>query len=422
MTYLPEDSPLRKAAEKIVEVWGGQYRPIWLVLPGSDTLELHRPEVRSDVRELFAALQEVKGTGGPDGPMISWVHDLQAWQSGPPPGSCPGAPAKCPTMTPQMCPAILHASPPEDSAEAFGAWMRTWRDLEPALCEFGRVDADPGEGKPLRAPWVHTAIPKAHDTTILTFASSSPEAPMGPSRLMFTARYATGEPKENVRLMEELRGVVKAHAGKVPGAFIWADWFVDAERDDQILATSLQLLLTVLVVVVIVLALTLHPMMGIVVGLVMGLVGVQVLGLLAAFGLKLDMVAFMVICMAIGFATEYVSHIAHAFVHAAEEEEAEGVEGAKSMSGTARMALALEDMGLTVFSAFLSTAAQQLVLLIFSSSYAFTKFCLVMEMVVLTSGLAGFLIVPSLLALGVDIGRMGGCIAAKAKEGPVAKE
>ncbi len=51
------------------------------------------------------------------------------------------------------------------------------------------------------------------------------------------------------------------------------------------------------------------------------------------------------------------------------------------------MALALEDMGLTVFSAFLSTATQQLVLLIFSSSYAFTKFCIVMEMVVLTGKL-----------------------------------
>lgn len=75
------------------------------------------------------------------------------------------------------------------------------------------------------------------------------------------------------------------------------------------------------------------------------------------------------------------------------------------------MVLALEDMGLTVFSAFLSTAVQQLVLLIFSHSYAFTKFCIVMEMVVLISGLAGFLIVPSMLALGVDAARKVGCLA-----------
>merc|ERR1712187_988810 len=96
--------------------------------------------------------------------------------------------------------------------------------------------------------------------------------------------------------------------------------------------------------------------------------------------------------MASGFAIEYVVHIAHAFLASKDGD-----------CGAQRMAKTLEDMGFTVFTAFLSTAVQQLVLLFFAHSYAFAKFCLVMEVIVVVSGFAGFLVVPTLLALFIDL-------------------
>ena len=43
----------------------------------------------------------------------------------------------------------------------------------------------------------------------------------------------------------------------------------------------------------------------------------EVLGVLSATGQSLDLVAFLVLTMSVGFAVEYVAHIAYAFAHAA---------------------------------------------------------------------------------------------------------
>jgi len=91
-----------------------------------------------------------------------------------------------------------------------------------------------------------------------------------------------------------------------------------------------------------------------------------------------------------GFAIEYVVHIAHAFLHC----KGQGLERTKN---------AQEEMGLTVFSAFLSTAVQQLVLLFMGQSKVFLIYPLMMLLVIIKSGLSGFLLVPSLLGV-IDVG------------------
>lgn len=110
------------------------------------------------------------------------------------------------------------------------------------------------------------------------------------------------------------------------------------------------------------------------------------IGLIAVLNLKLDVVAFAVLVMAIGFEIEYVIHIAHAFLYC----RGHGLERTKN---------ALEAMGLTVFSAFLSTAVQQLVLLFFATSLMFEIYPILMLVVLTKAGLSGFIFVPVMLGL-----------------------
>jgi hypothetical protein len=72
-------------------------------------------------------------------------------------------------------------------------------------------------------------------------------------------------------------------------------------------------------------------------------------------------------------------------------------------------------MGLTVFSAFLSTAVQQLVLIIFALSLAFQTYGIVMLMVVIKGGFSGFLTVPMVLGLVDQV--VGMSCGSKAKAG-----
>merc|ERR1719421_24418 len=109
------------------------------------------------------------------------------------------------------------------------------------------------------------------------------------------------------------------------------------------------------------------------------MINFQVLGMMSLVGpitglfgyewkLEMDLIGFGVMVMAIGFEIEYVIHIAHAFLHC----KGRGLERTKN---------ALEEMGLTVFSAFLSTAVQQLVLLFAASSRVFELYPIVMLLV-----------------------------------------
>mmetsp|Transcript_63122 Transcript_63122/g.169265 ORF Transcript_63122/g.169265 Transcript_63122/m.169265 type:complete len:145 (+) Transcript_63122:117-551(+) len=133
-----------------------------------------------------------------------------------------------------------------------------------------------------------------------------------------------------------------------------------------------------------------HPIMGIFVGLCLSFVTAQVVGLLILFDMPIDMVTFVVLSMAIGFEIEYVVHIAHAFMRT-------------TGTGVERLRTCLRSMGYTVFWAFASTAVQSLLFLIVARSQTFKTFSLVLVIVVVLGGFAGFSFVPSTLAAVVDL-------------------
>jgi len=166
--------------------------------------------------------------------------------------------------------------------------------------------------------------------------------------------------------------------------FVYADAFRTVEKDEKIVGVVVNHFLKVGIAVVISCVLFLHPFYGIAVGFFLALINAQVLGIMGMTGLALDSLCFGALAMAIGFGIEYVVHIAHSFIH-------------KKSRGMQRARECLEDMGITVFNAFLSTALQQFVFLLFASTAAFRRYCTIMLIIIVKSGITGFLFVPLVL-------------------------
>lgn len=168
--------------------------------------------------------------------------------------------------------------------------------------------------------------------------------------------------------------------------FLYANNFVEATRDKEIphyLTVHLQ---NVALGVVLVCMFFLHPIYGLAVGMFLAVINFQVIGVMTLFGIDIDVVAFGVITMAIGFEIEYVVHIAHAFMY-------------QDSRGFHRMYDAQKEMGLTVFLAFLSTALQQLFFLVFTQGLSFRIYCGVMLLIIMKAGMTGFLLVPGVLGV-----------------------
>lgn len=169
-------------------------------------------------------------------------------------------------------------------------------------------------------------------------------------------------------------------------SWILAGWFVGSERDDNLFSALMDFLQLVSIVIVVCCCILLHPIWGIFIGVFLVCINFQVLGVMALMGMSLDLLPFGVFVMAIGFEIEYVLHIAHAFVHC-------------KGYGLKRTRFALENMGMIVFSAFLSTATQQVILLVAASSNVFRIYALTLILIIVKSGVSGFIFVPSILGI-----------------------
>ncbi|CAD7922329.1 unnamed protein product [Amoebophrya sp. A120] len=204
------------------------------------------------------------------------------------------------------------------------------------------------------------------------------------------------DPKKRTDAMKRIKAIIDNARSARPDlwgsesdSFVVSSFFENSERDDEMLDKLTEYLFVVTLAVTIMMMLFLHPYYGLMIGVLMLVVNVQIVGLLSAFDVKLDVIVFAVIIMALGFEIEYSIHIVHAFAYSR----------TTSGGGLARTETAVQDMGLTVFTAFLSTAVQQLVLLIFSTSLAFEIYPAMVILVVVKSGLAGFVFAPAFLGL-----------------------
>eukprot|EP00392_Amoebophrya_sp_AT5.2_P004307 g4315.t1 len=201
------------------------------------------------------------------------------------------------------------------------------------------------------------------------------------------------DPAQRVSAMKRIEQVVNTARAARPDlwggnsdSFVVSSFFENSERDDTMMDALEKYLFVVTLAVTLMMMVLLHPWYGLVVGLLMLMVNVQIVGLLALFNVDLDVIVFAVIVMALGFEIEYSIHIVHAFAHA-------------GGGGLKRTETALQDMGLTVFTAFLSTAVQQLVLLCFSTSLAFEIYPAMVILVAVKAGFTGFVFAPAFMGV-----------------------
>eukprot|EP00392_Amoebophrya_sp_AT5.2_P011893 g11983.t1 len=220
------------------------------------------------------------------------------------------------------------------------------------------------------------------------------------SIIKFYFKYSLGDSKMRIKVMHLLQDHLEKHrtmyperwgkkdeTGKADDSFVVARFFPNADRDENMDAYLQHHLLFVYIATIISCFIFMHPFYGTMTAVFLMICMCQIQGLMALFDIKLDICSFAVLVMAMGFAIEYVVHIAHAFLHC----KGRGLERTKNAQ--------VEEMGLTVFSAFLSTAVQQTVLLAMNQSLVFQTYATTMMLVIIKSGMTGFLLVPSLLGL-----------------------
>lgn len=169
-------------------------------------------------------------------------------------------------------------------------------------------------------------------------------------------------------------------------SFLTARNFLNTERDDSMIHTLYDHLFKVSFGTMLACVLFLHPLYGLAIGFFLAMINFQVMCLIWIMGFTIDLTAMIVMAMAIGFEIEYVVHISHAFLHVGGE-------------GFERTRNALEEMGITVLSAALSTAVQQLVLAVFAESLAYYIYPRIIAMVIVKAGITGFITVPGVLGI-----------------------
>uniref|UniRef100_A0A0G4HGA5 SSD domain-containing protein n=1 Tax=Chromera velia CCMP2878 TaxID=1169474 RepID=A0A0G4HGA5_9ALVE len=419
VAYLPDDSTLRSFIREVNGAWGGQTEPLYLVLPPSDEYPYEDPQARKVVKDFVSDAIATKEYV--QGPLISWLHDFDDWHFGYPEAEeethAPTFVAEC---SPEGRPKV-----PKDRA-AFVNYVKAWTETENGLCAVNTLrTTDTAESRVAKGPWLRNVIPDFFDSFFIKFENGTETGPrIAASRLMLIGVDKPGDTAQNGDLLavlenlekdlhERMRAFKESRASKekeeqgrririlsedvikeaneenqksLSSPFFHSRWLADADRDRNIISILWNLLTLIALGVTIALCLFLHPVVGSLVGAQILMIDVIVLGVMAAVGVAVDVVALLVLAMAVGFSVEYVAHISHAFVNA---------------EGSAKEKLhgSLRRMGVNVFlgavSAFLG-----IVLLVFAHSDAFRTYFKLTSAVIFVSMLVGLLLSP-VVAFGV---------------------
>ncbi|CAD7964961.1 unnamed protein product [Amoebophrya sp. A25] len=295
----------------------------------------------------------------------------------------------------------------ETDENAFYDYLHSWyEEADPSSCCTShmkqlRLQEKPDMTKPHISFWGRTE----GENIIWDLANGAGDVKVAKgirASVMRIACRAPLDPSKRVKAMKRLKKILTdARAarpdlwGSEKESFVVSSFFENSERDDKMLDSLTDYLFVVTLAATIMMMVFMHPYYGLLVGAFMLICNVQIVGLLALFDIKLDVIVLAVLVMAIGFEIEYCIHIVHSFCH--QKSGATGLE---------RCAYALQDMGVTVFTAFLSTAVQQLVLLIFATSLAFEQYPAMLLLVVIKSGMTGFVFAPGLMGVGDAVATM----------------
>ncbi|OII73795.1 uncharacterized protein cubi_03592 [Cryptosporidium ubiquitum] len=397
--YLPPNSPLHYFVETLAKSWGSEPRQMYLVFPGSDKVEWNNKLVREEFINLVdnVLLKDPAVMT----PIVSWVHDFEIFHFG---TNTPEDPDHIPSFIRECSPDLDNPRPPPNDApkEEFYDFLNQWRNRkvlkgdesqEDTICVVSQLSSKlTASTVSESAPFIRNIIPEMHDETMLIFKNGNPSEGIQSFRIMTMIKHSPSNSEYNFETVSRLSNLVETVFEKdFPGTYIYSDWFVEAERDLNILYIVWKLLLYITLGVSIMLCIIQNPLTGIFIGLVVGGINIAVILIMYITGLIFDIVAFMVLATAVSFSIEYIVHITHLFLLT------------KRNSGVERIRDSLLDMGPNVIYAVISTFLG-VILLAFSTSESFKVFLWITTIVLCVSAISGIMIAPAILSIALDFG------------------
>ncbi|KAH8583348.1 niemann-Pick type C2 disease patched like cholesterol transporter of the family [Cryptosporidium sp. chipmunk genotype I] len=397
--YLPPNSPLHYFVETLANSWGSEPRQVYLVFPGSDKVSWNNKHVREEFINLVdnVLLKDPAIMT----PIVSWIHDFEIFHFG---TNLPEDPDHIPSFIRECSPELDNPRPPLNDApkEEFYEFLNEWRNRkvfkgdesqEDTICVVSKLSSKlTASTLSESAPFIRNIIPEMHDETMLVFKNGNPSEGIQSFRIMTMIKHSPLNSQYNFETMKRLSNLIETVFEKdFPGTYIYSDWFLEAERDLNILYIVWKLLLYITLGVSIMLCIIQNPLTGIFIGLVVGGINITVILIMYITGLIFDIVAFMVLATAVSFSIEYIVHITHLFLLT------------KRDSGVERIRDSLLDMGPNVIYAVISTFLG-VILLAFSTSESFKVFLWITTIVLCVSATAGIMITPAILSIALDFG------------------
>ncbi|KAF7456024.1 Patched family protein [Cryptosporidium felis] len=397
--YLPPTSPLHHFEETLAKSWGSEPRQMYVVFPGSDKVSWNDESIRKEFINLVDNI--LLNDPAVMKPLLSWVHDFETYHFGP---GTPEDPDHIPPFVRECSPELDIPQPPPRGApkEIFYKFLDEWRSRkivkgdetqDDTICVVSALSSKlTAQTIGEYTPFIRNVIPEMHDETMLVFNDGDPSKGIKSFRIMTMIKHDPLNSQSNYETMIRLTKLIETIFEKdFPGTYIYSDWFVDAERDFNILSIVWKLLFYITLGVSIILCIIQNPLTGVFIGLVVGGINIIVILIMYITGQIFDIVAFMVLATAVSFSIEYIVHITHLFLQTRRD------------FGVERVRDSLLDMGPNVIYAVISTFLG-VILLAFSTSESFKVFLWITTIVLCVSATVGIMIAPALLSIAYDFG------------------
>eukprot|EP00916_Digyalum_oweni_P011285 GHVL01018808.1.p1 GENE.GHVL01018808.1~~GHVL01018808.1.p1 ORF type:complete len:927 (+),score=129.87 GHVL01018808.1:23-2782(+) len=307
--YLPASGNIRRFSDALSDWHGGEWRPLYVVLPGSTITSYHLKETRKQIMRLVSELYDDPDSGGL---IQSWVNDYEAffygaaaWKGLGPQGSYfesfqlsesslasitdtllgSAIGGILPSQAP-MCPRIDTAILFKDSEDPdfFYKELRRWQLNQNGLCEMRRLDEHTTVNTiQHKTPWVHSVIPSNYDDSFLKISNES----IVGSRLLITVRKDSSN-IEARKTMIRLQNILTKYEDIIPGVFLYADWFDEVDRNNAgIKPGAVKQLFIQALIIALFMSFLLHPIVAIVTAF---LILVSAIGAIAVGNGSLDIV------------------------------------------------------------------------------------------------------------------------------------
>ncbi|PFH35052.1 hypothetical protein BESB_059390 [Besnoitia besnoiti] len=419
LPFLRRDAPLLSFFNAVAFFWpAGMPSAAFLVLPSEDQFEYREAKQR---QRIITFLEELEALPEIQGSSRSWITDLEAHVNGT--ASADASGHVPPAIVPE-CPYLpanttARRAFPFDSALHFNSRLREWiADGDNTVCALSSLEQNDTEATASeKAPWLKNVVPPLYKSAYIRLSNN--DTRIEASCILLTTLYRPDNPLANVETKRKLERMVQEKLS-LDGAFIYANWFEEAERDERIFATVCKQLLLVAGGLGLLLAFLISPAGALFVSLLLTTTSLMIASCLVILGASIDVISLLALFMCATFAAEYGTHVVYLFLHTSEARSQAGsrvprvvwdgerwkrqprqlAHPATAVKPSRRAAIRVWKCARRAISTLALSAASKFVgifLLIFARNFAFRAFCFLTGLALFVSAAAAAIVGPMLL-------------------------